>query len=221
MITVARNDGAGLTEQLAGQLDRKRVLVVDDHAAVRAGLRELLDDEIDFEVVAAVADAESALSVAAREPVDVAVVDYQLGGRNGLWLSRKLKRLADAPAVVVYSAYADDVLAAATVVAEADAIVSKGGLGSELCHAIRSASTGRKLLPPMPSWLGDTLRRRLGHEEQAIFGMLLAGIQPEEIAETLGLSEAGLESRLWGMLRQLEAPPAGPHRHRLERRDGA
>lgn len=214
MTTVARKEKP-MAEQFNDRLEPKRVLVVDDHAAVRAGLRELLDDEIDFEVIAAVADAESAISVAEQEPVDVAVVDYQLHGRNGLWVSRKLKRLPNAPAVVVYSAYADDVLAAAAVVAEADAIVNKGGLGSELCEAIRGVSGGRKLLPPMPSWLGEALRRRLGHEEQAIFGMLLAGIEPREIAETLGLSESGLESQLCGMLRRLEAPPTEAHRDRL------
>lgn len=210
MITVARNHSPGLTGQFARQLEHKRLLVVDDHAAVRAGLRELLDDELDFEVVAAVADAESAISAAEQEPVDVAVVDYQLPGRNGLWVSRKLKRLPEPPAVVVYSAYADDVLAAAAVVAQANAIVNKGGLGSELCDAVRRVYGGRKSLPPMPSWLGEALRRRLGPEEQAIFGMLLAGIELGEIAETLGLSEAGLESQLCGMLRRLEAPPRQP-----------
>src|SRR6185312_2242699 len=106
----------------------KRLLVVDDHSAVRAGLRQLLEDQADFEVVAAVASAEEALSVAEAEPVDVAVVDYQLGGRNGLWTTRKLKRLAQPPAVLIYSAYTDGVLTAAAVVAEADGIVSKGGL---------------------------------------------------------------------------------------------
>ena len=74
-----------------------RVLVVDDHPAVRMGLRELLDDEPDFVVVAAVDSAEAAMALAEREPIDVAVVDYQLGGRNGLWLSRKLKRLPKPP----------------------------------------------------------------------------------------------------------------------------
>jgi DNA-binding NarL/FixJ family response regulator len=182
------------------------VLVVDDHAAVRSGLQELLADEEDFEVVAAVDTAEAALSVAETEPLDVAVVDYQLGGRNGLWVSRKLKRLPRPPAVVIYSAYTDGVLAAAAVVAEADAIVSKGGLGSELTAAIRAVAGGRPVLPPVPRWLGEALRRRLDHEEQAIFGMLLAGIKPGEIAETLDLSAAGLESRLWGMLRRLEGP---------------
>jgi DNA-binding NarL/FixJ family response regulator len=181
-----------------------RLLLVDDHAAVRAGLRQLLDDEWDFEVVAAVASAESAMSVAETEPIDVAVVDYQLRGRNGLWVTRKLKRLLRPPAVVIYSAYTDGVLAAAAVVAEADGIVSKGGRGSELCTAVRSAADGRQQLPPLPSWLSDVLRRRFDPEEQAIFGMLLAGIKPHDIADTLELSAARLESRQWAMLRRLD-----------------
>jgi DNA-binding NarL/FixJ family response regulator len=134
------------------------------------------------------------------------VVDYQLGSRNGLWLSRKLKRLTTPPAVLIYSAYTDGVLAAAAVVAEADAIVSKGGLGSELRDEIRRVARGGSGLRPVPEWLGDTIRRRFGPEEQAIFGMLLAGIPTPEVAQTIGLSDAGLESRLWAMLRTLEMP---------------
>jgi DNA-binding NarL/FixJ family response regulator len=162
-------------------------------------------------VVAAVESAEAALRVAETEAIDVAVVDYQLGGRNGLWVSRKLKRLRRPPAVLIYSAYTDGVLAAAAVVAEADGIASKGGLGSELCATIRRVAAGGHALPPMPPWLGETLRRRLDHEGQAIFGMLLAGIETGEIAETLGLSAAGLESRLWAMLRRLEGPHPEAH----------
>jgi DNA-binding NarL/FixJ family response regulator len=143
------------------------------------------------------------------------VVDYQLGGRNGLWVSRKLKRLACPPAVLISSAYAGGVLAAAAVVAEPDGIVSKGGRGSELCAAIRRVARGGHELPPMPPWLGELLRRRLDHEQQAIFGMLLAGIEPNEIAETLGLPTAGLESHLWAMLRRLEAPQPEPRREHL------
>ena len=144
------------------------------------------------------------MSVAETEPIDVAVVDYQLRGRNGLWVTRKLKRLLQPPAVVIYSAYTDGALAAAAVVAEADGIVSKGGRGSELCAAIRSVAHGRQQLPPLPSWLSDVLRRRFDAEEQAIFGMLLAGIKPHEIADTLELSAARLESLQWAMLRRLD-----------------
>ena len=185
-----------------------RLLVVDDHAAVRAGLRDMLADEPDFEVVAAVATAEEGLSVAERQVIDLAVVDYQLGGRTGLWLSRKLKRLRQPPGVVIYSAYADDVLSAAAVVAEADGIVSKSELGSSLCDAIRAVARGGHRLRRVPPWLSEALRHRLGHEEQAIFGMLLAGIPRDEIAQTLGMSSEGLDSRLWAMLRALQSPRA-------------
>jgi DNA-binding NarL/FixJ family response regulator len=206
MTTVATDPHATRTEPPDPPVAHTRLLIVDDHPAVRAGLRELLEDEPDFEVVAAVDGAEAAMSVAERRRIDVAVVDYQLGSRNGLWLSRKLKRLPSPPAVLIYSAYADGVLAAAAVVAEADAIVSKGGLGSELCDEIRRVAGGGSGLRPMPAWLGDTIRRGFDAEEQAIFGMLLAGIAPAEIAQTLGLPATGLESRLGAMLRRLEIP---------------
>ena len=208
MMTVASNDTAMGHGVSARPRLPTRLLVVDDHAAVRAGLRDLLADEPDFEVIAAVATAQEALSVAEREAVDVAIVDYQLGGRTGLWLSRKLKRLRLPPAVLIYSAYADDVLSAAAVIAEADGVISKSGLGSELRDAIGAVARGGHRLAPVPPWLSEALRHRLGHEEQAIFGMLLAGIARNEIAETLGISTDGLDARLGAMLRALESPRA-------------
>jgi DNA-binding NarL/FixJ family response regulator len=188
--------------------ERTRLLVVDDHAAVRAGLRDLLGDESDFDVVAVVATAQEALSVAQSQVIDSAILDYHLGGRTGLWLSRKLKRLHRPPAVLIYSAYADAVLSAAAVVAEADGVISKSSRGSELCDAIRAVTRGKQRLSPVPPWLSEALRHRLGHEEQAIFGMLLTGIARDEIAETLGISSGELDSRMWAMLRALESPRA-------------
>jgi DNA-binding NarL/FixJ family response regulator len=195
-----------------------RLLVVDDHPAVRRGLSELLADQPDFRVIGAAASAEEAMAIAERESLDVAVVDYQLPGRNGLWVSRKLKRREAPPRVLIYSAYYDGLLAAAAVVAQADGLVSKGGLGSDLCDAVRTVAGGRSSFPTVPWQLAGTMRRRLGDEEQAIFGMSLAGLTPAEIAQTLGLFAAGLESRLWEMLRKLEnldldpAAARGPHR---------
>lgn len=208
MTSVAPPPTPHTTEVRQHEAAPTRLLVVDDHPAVREGLRGLLGDEPDFAVIAAVATAEAAVEIAARQPVDVAVADYQLGGRNGLWLSRKLKRLPDPPGVLIYSAYTDGILAAAAVVAEADAIVSKGRVGAELCHAIRSVASGQRNLPTPTPRLADSLRRRLGHEEQAIFGMLLAGIEPPEVASILGLPSTALESRLWELLRRLEGLPA-------------
>lgn len=186
------------------------VLVVDDHPAVRTGVLQLLAEQPDLRVIDAVASAEAAMSLAERVPVDVAVVDYQLGSRSGLWLSRMLKRLDPRPRVVVYSAYCDGPLAAACVVAEADALVSKAGAAGELCDVVRAVARGRTLLPPVPSALAGAMRRRLDPEDQAVFGMLLAGIPRDEIATTIGLSGAGLDARMWAMLHTLEGLGAEP-----------
>jgi DNA-binding NarL/FixJ family response regulator len=208
MTTLATERNAERIQLVDSRVAPRRLLIVDDHPAVRNGLRHMLDDEADFEVVAAAATADEGFEIARRERVDVAVVDYQLRGRSGLWLSRKLKRLVEPPAVVIYSAYTGGVLSAAAVVAEADAIVSKGTLGRELCEAIRTVASGERRLPPPPPWLAESLRRRLDFEQQAIFGMLLASISPTEVAYVLGLSTAGLESQLWEMLRRIEDLPA-------------
>jgi DNA-binding NarL/FixJ family response regulator len=181
-----------------------RCLVVDDHPAVRVGLRELLAAEPDFEVLGALATAEAAVEFAEGRRVDVAVVDYQLGGRSGLWVSRKLKRLPNPPAVLIYSAFCDYLLAAACVVAEANGLVSKSALGVDLCEQIREAARGATHLPMVPPSLAASMRRRFDPEEQAIFGLLLAGIATEEIGRTLGLGRGELEGRLWTMLRKLE-----------------
>src|SRR5207244_5650895 len=141
------------------------------------------------------------------QEIDVAVVDYQLPGRNGLWICRRLKRLARPPAVVVFSAFADHRLAACCAVAQADAVLNKGVLGSELCNAIRSVARGRRLLPKVSPPLADTLRRRLTEHEQMLFGMLLARIPRAEIVRTLGISARELAAREDVMLATLEALP--------------
>jgi DNA-binding NarL/FixJ family response regulator len=187
-----------------------RCLVVDDHPAIRLGLGELLATEADIEVLDAVASAEAAVGCAERTRIDVAVIDYQLGGRSGLWCSRKLKRLADPPAVLVYSAFSDHLLAAACVVAQADGLVSKAAFGSELCERIREVACGISSLPMVPPVLAGSMRRRLDAPEQAIFGMMQAGIVPDEIGRTLGMDHGELEGRLWTMLRKLE--PIDPAR---------
>jgi DNA-binding NarL/FixJ family response regulator len=217
MITVQEHPDLGSPDDLT----RLRLLVVDDHPAVRLGLLQLLDDQPDFVVVDAACSAEEARSLAEREPIDVAVVDYQLGSRTGLWLTRKLKELEPAPGVVMYSAYCDGPLAAACVVAGADGLVSKGGVGAELCHAVRAVARGYSRLPLVPATLAGAMRRRLSAQEQAIFGMLLAGIDPSEIATTLGISARALDTSRWAMLHKLEAlrpdPAAAPSRTPLRR----
>ncbi|HEY2603606.1 MAG TPA: response regulator transcription factor [Thermoleophilaceae bacterium] len=180
-----------------------RVLVVDDHAAVRLGLGGLLEDHADVEVVATAARAREALADARRVAPDVAVVDYHLDDGDGLTLCRALRRLPRPPRVLVYSAYADGALTAAAVVAGAHAVVSKGTLGEEVVRTIRVLAHGRRAIPPIPRAVQRSLRARLEPTDQAILGMLLQGIAPAEVADVLRVSPSRLESRRAAMLRAL------------------
>jgi DNA-binding NarL/FixJ family response regulator len=198
---VLTRNGTGIPETEQTPI---RCLVVDDHPAILAGLRGLLASEPDLEVVDALDSAEAAADLAEDVAIDVAIVDYQLPGHSGLWLSRKLKRLPRPPAVLIYSAFSDYMLAAACVVAEADGLLSKAALGTDLHTAIRRAATGMSRLPPVPAALADGMRRRFDSMEQAIFGLLLAGISRDEIGRTLHIDSGELETRQWAMLRKLE-----------------
>lgn len=181
-----------------------RCLLVDDHPAIRLGLRELLEEDPGFTVLDSLSTAESGLAFAERATVDVAVLDYQLGGHSGLWLCRKLKQLPDPPAVLIYTAYSDSLLAAASVVAQADGLISKGSLGVELCRRIREVHRGVTQAPLLPPSLAASLRRRLDETEQAIYGLMLASFTLDEVARTLGLSGEELERRRSAMMGKLE-----------------
>jgi DNA-binding NarL/FixJ family response regulator len=196
-----------------------RLMVVDDHPAVRLGVVQLLEGQRDFSVEVVCIDAEGAVAEAELLGIDVAIVDYHLGGRNGLWVCRRLKQMAEPPHVIIYSAFANDHLATCCAVAGADGVLNKGGLGSELCDAVRAVNRGRRLLPKPSQPIADMLRRRLDETEQPIFGMLMAGIPRIEIGQTLGMSARELSSREAVMLRKLEVLPgeaSGPAHRRAQ-----
>jgi DNA-binding NarL/FixJ family response regulator len=88
------------------------VLLVDDHPAVGHGIRQLIADQPDIVMIAEHGAASRDTSVVARW-ADVAVVDYHLGDRDGLWLTREIKQRPGAPPVLIYSAFADTSLAVA------------------------------------------------------------------------------------------------------------
>ena len=185
--------------------DAVRVLVVDDHLAVRLGLGRLLDEEDGIELVGLSPGARDGRRDAVRTAPDVAVVDYHLGDGegDGLALCRELRRLPRPPSVLIYSAYADSSLAVMALVAGADGVMSKGSLGTEVSWAIRALAHGRRVLPRIAPSVAGSLRERLAPLDQAILGMLLEDIDEDEISRLLGLGPAALDSRRRGMLATL------------------
>jgi DNA-binding NarL/FixJ family response regulator len=184
------------------------VLLVDDHPAVRHGIRQLIDDQPDMVMIAEHGSASRDTSEVARW-ADVAVVDYHLGDRDGLWLTRQIKQRPGAPPVLIYSAFADTALAVAAVVAGADGLLPKATLGEELTIAIRRLIHGRQYFPAIPASVAAALSARLAPDDQAILSMLVHGIPAGEIASQLQMTPGELEARRQLIVRAI-APKGAP-----------
>jgi DNA-binding NarL/FixJ family response regulator len=184
-----------------------RVLVVDDHSAVRSGVAAVLAGEPDLEPVGEACAAREALALAEETRPHVAIVDFQLGDRDGLTLCRQLKELPSPVRVVLYSAYADGPLAIAGVIAGADGVVHKAALASELCDTVRTVAAGENVIPPATPSAQAIVAARLDPEDLPVLAMLLDGTEPDEIADVLGMAPGWLAARRWAMLERLRRIP--------------
>ena len=180
-----------------------RVIVVDDHTAVREGVRAMLGGEPDLEPVAVAGTAADAVELAADERPDVILLDYHLPDDDGLSLCLYLKSREPAPAVLVYSAFADEHLVPLAVVAGADAVVAKSTHPDELCDTVRAVARGTACTPPMTQAAMEAAGARLDADDLPIFGMLAHRTPADEIAATLRMVPAALTARRWAMLEQL------------------
>lgn len=183
------------------------VVVVDDHEAVRLGLQMLLDDEPRIAVVGSAGSYREGLEAVASSGPDIAVVDFHLPGRDGLALTRKLARMPSPPRVIVFSAYADERLELAALLAGADDVLSKNSLGLELCHRIEALSRGGERSFSISARTLAAIGDELEVDDRLILGMLAAGSDPEEITSVLDLTLEELDVRRSEMLQRFKAPP--------------
>ena len=182
------------------------VAIVDDHHAVRLGLRTALLSEPGLDPVGSAANAGEAAVLMYRTRPHVVLLDYRLPDTDGLTLCRRLKSDVPAPAVVLYSAFADPSMTVPAIVAGADAIVHKGGQTRELFDAIRQTARGDKALPPVSEPLLEAAAQALDPEDVPLLGMLVNRTSPADIAATMRLERAELDRRVAGMLSRLKVP---------------
>ena len=170
------------------------VLVVDDHPALRAGLEQLLDQEPGYRLLGAVSS-EAELAVALqRDRPDVVVLDYALTRGDGLSACFRLKQRPRPPAVVLYSAYVDNIFAVPATLAQADAIVSKSAPVEVLLAAIEAAAAGETQVPSPDPEVIEAASSRLDAEDLPILGMLFARVRVDDIATTLGVEPREVRS---------------------------
>lgn len=125
-----------------------RVLIVDDHPAFRRGLRLMLDDVDDIEIVGEADTGERAVDqVAARSP-DVVVMDLRMPDLDGIEATRRLTGRAAAPAVIVLTMFEDDDSVFAAMRAGARGYLLKGADQDEIVRAIRATAAGEAIFGP-------------------------------------------------------------------------
>jgi DNA-binding NarL/FixJ family response regulator len=158
------------------------VMIVDDHPAVRSGLKSLIAVEPGLDPVAAVADPSAAMTAFDRLRPAVVIADYHLGARDGLSLCAALKAYNAPPRVLIFSAFADEQLAVASIIAGADGILDKTALGDELCAAIWALVRGERWHPPLSEEMVEAVAASLDPDDVALLRTLVdAGTPPGRI----------------------------------------
>jgi DNA-binding NarL/FixJ family response regulator len=167
-----------------------QIAILDDHPAVRAGLRGLIEAEPDMTVVAAAPSApELAIRLDGRRP-DVLVLDYDVARGDGLAHCRRIKNRPHPPAVLIYTAHASPALILAARAAQADAVVDKAEPVQALVAAIRRVANGETILPTVPRDAYEAAVARLADEDLPVFAMLLDGESLDAIAGALHADHA-------------------------------
>jgi DNA-binding NarL/FixJ family response regulator len=190
-----------------------RVVLVEDHALVRTGLRTSFA-AAGFDVVAEAGDGVAGLEAVLRERPDVAVVDLGLPGKDGVALTRELKAAADPPGVVVLTMQERPDAVLAAVAAGADAYCVKSSDASFVVDAVRAVATGGAYFDPR---IAHVVLRRvvspgaspehspLTPRETDVLKLIAEGVGNAEIAARLNLGLGTVKGHVADILEKLQA----------------
>jgi two-component system, NarL family, response regulator LiaR len=128
--------------------DPIRVVLADDHAVVRKGIREFLEESGEIQVVAEATDGSEAVRLTGEHRPHVAVLDIQMPGMTGIEATRQIKAAYPATSVLILTAYDDDPYVFALLRAGADSYILKAAGSDELVRAVKATAAGGKVLDP-------------------------------------------------------------------------
>ena len=174
-----------------------RVIICDDHALIRRGIRDTLSDAADIEVIGEAGDYGELRVLLRTESCDVLVLDINMPGRSGLDVLHVLKDEGSTIKVLVVSMYPEDQYAIRALRAGAYGYVNKGGDPQLLVQAVRTVAQGRKYVTPeIAQMLVESLttpevanaHEKLSDRELQTLVMIASGKRLADIAEDLNLS---------------------------------
>lgn len=183
-----------------------RVVLADDHAVVRKGIREFLEEDETIHVVAEANDGEQAIELVAREKPDVAVFDIQMPKLNGMDAARRVKKEFPQTRVLMLTAYDDDPYIFASLQAGANGYLLKTSSSDELVRAIHAIAAGESALSPAVAKklvaraantksLDETIEP-LTEREMEILRWAAKGMGNKQIGVTLSISDRTVQGHL-------------------------
>jgi DNA-binding NarL/FixJ family response regulator len=192
-----------------------RLLLVDDHAVVRSGLRMLLENERDVEIIGEASSAAEAIEAAVRLKPDVILMDIGLPDKSGIDATREIKQRMSETAIVALTIHEDEEYFFKMLEAGASGYVPKRAAPEELITAIRAAATGQVYLYPSLAKLlvrdyldGGRVSTEqtvsdLTDREQEVLTFLAEGASNEEIAVSLVISPKTVARHRENIMRKL------------------
>ena len=190
-----------------------RILIADDHGLVRAGLRALLNDEADLEVVGEAADGEEALQRASQLKPDLVLMDISMPGTGGIEAARRIRSEAPAARILMMTVHEDEGLLQESIRAGASGYIVKRALESELIDAIRAVCQGHLYVHPTMTraLLRSTAAAPREEEptepltprEREVLAFVARGYTNRQIADQLTLSVRTVESHRANLMSKL------------------
>lgn len=174
-----------------------RIALIDDHAMVRAGLRQFFADEVDFQVVAEAASGDEAVEIVRRGDVDVIVLDISMPGQSGVDALAAIRARAPELPVLILSGFAEEHYASTLLRQGASGYLNKDCDPDEIIKAIRTVARGRKyitatmaerLAEGLSSPVDKAAHELLSERELQVFLRLAGGETIGHIAESMSLS---------------------------------
>lgn len=174
-----------------------KILIADDHAIVRRGLKQILLEEYPSAQVGEVADAESLVTEVVTNEWDIIICDMNMPGRSGLDALSQIKQIAPQIPVLIMSMYPEDQYALRVLKAGASGYLGKETIHEHIIKAIQTVQLGKKFITPaVAEKLADAVREDsakephelLSDREFDVFKLLAAGSSVSEIAHQLSLS---------------------------------
>jgi two-component system, NarL family, invasion response regulator UvrY len=175
----------------------KRILIADDHAIVRRGLRLLLLEEYPSAEIGEAGDAESLVNKIIQQEWDVVICDISMPGRSGLDALSQIKQIAPKLPVLIMSMYPEDQYALRVLKAGAAGYLGKETIHDDIVKAIQTVQLGKKFITPTIAEklakafevdTTDQLHEKLSDREFDVFKMLASGKAVSEIANQFALS---------------------------------